>query len=94
MLTCLYDGGVVPGNEVREGEDVMLRLLHRPTLSIRTRHLLEGEGRRRREGGRGEERYEGMEGEREGEMKGWKRNNTLPFLLPSHTHTQTKPLYK
>ncbi len=66
-LTCLHDGGVVPGHEVCEGEDVMLRLLHCPTLPIRTRHLLErgGEGRT---GGRGEGRG-GPEGDERGREK-------------------------
>jgi len=41
LLTCLKDGGKVPGHEVSESEQMMLRLLHRTTLAICSRHLLE-----------------------------------------------------
>ena len=42
--------GEVPGDEVAEGEQVVLRLLHCARLTVRARHLLGAAGKRRKNG--------------------------------------------
>ena len=83
----------MPGNQVSEGEDLMLRLLHCLTLTISTGHLLreggeggrEGVGEGGREGGSGGGR-EGREGGRGGRERRRGERESLSNTHLSHTH--------